>query len=131
MSAVVPSCCAFAVANSRASPVSPAVPMDKITRQIAAELRVADPQVRAAVDLLDGGATVPFIARYRKEATGGLDDIQLRELQQRLGYLRELEDRRAAILASVQEQRKLTQELRAAPEAAPTKQSLEDLYLPY
>ncbi|MFL6691820.1 MAG: Tex-like N-terminal domain-containing protein, partial [Ramlibacter sp.] len=70
--------------------------MDKITRQIAAELRVADAQVRAAVDLLDGGATVPFIARYRKEATGGLDDIQLRALQERLGYLRELEDRREA-----------------------------------
>jgi uncharacterized protein len=81
--------------------------------------------------LLDGGATVPFIARYRKEATGGLDDIQLRELEYRLGYLRELEERRAAILKSIDEQGKLTPELRAAIEAAPTKQELEDLYLPY
>src|SRR5690349_24257054 len=105
--------------------------MQKILRQIAAELRAQGGQVRAAVDLLDGGATVPFIARYRKEATGGLDDIQLRELQFRLGYLRELEDRRAAVLKSIDEQGKLTPELRAAVEAAPTKQELEDLYLPY
>ena len=87
--------------------------MDKITRQIAAELRVNETQVRTAVDLLDGGATVPFIARYRKEATGGLDDIQLRELQERLGYLRELEERREAVIRSVQEQGKLTPELQA------------------
>ncbi|MBK0393385.1 Tex family protein [Ramlibacter algicola] len=105
--------------------------MDKITRQIAAELRVADAQVQAAVDLLDGGATVPFIARYRKEATGGLDDTQLRTLQERLGYIRELEERRAAVIRSVEEQGKLTPELRAAFEGAPTKQELEDLYLPY
>lgn len=105
--------------------------MDKITRQIAAELRVADAQVRTAVDLLDGGATVPFIARYRKEATGGLDDTQLRTLQERLGYLRELEERRAAVIRSVDDQGKLTPELRAAFDAAPTKQELEDLYLPY
>jgi uncharacterized protein len=105
--------------------------MQKILRQIAAELRVREDQVRAAVDLLDGGATVPFVARYRKEATGGLDDAQLRELETRLQYLRELEDRREAILKSIDEQGKLTPELRAAIEAAPTKQELEDLYLPY
>jgi uncharacterized protein len=105
--------------------------MQKIYRQIAAELRVRDEQVRAAVDLLDSGATVPFVARYRKEATGGLDDAQLRELESRLQYLRELEDRREAILKSIEEQGKLTNELRAAIEAAPTKQELEDLYLPY
>jgi len=105
--------------------------MKKIIRQIAAEIRVRDEQVQAAVDLLDGGATVPFVARYRKEATGGLDDVQLRELEHRLGYLRELEDRREAVLKSIDEQGKLTPELRAAIEAAPTKQELEDLYLPY
>jgi protein Tex len=105
--------------------------MQKILRQIAAELRVRDDQVRAAVELLDGGASVPFIARYRKEATGGLDDIQLRELEARLGYLRELEERREAVLKSIEEQGKLTPELRSAIEAAATKQDLEDLYLPY
>ena len=99
--------------------------------QIAAELKVRPAQVNAAVDLLDGGATVPFIARYRKEATDGLDDIQLRELEARLSYLRELEDRRAAVLKSIDEQGKLTPQLRALIEAAPTKQELEDLYLPY
>jgi protein Tex len=105
--------------------------MQKIIAQIAQELGVQTRQVDAAVTLLDGGATVPFVARYRKEVTGGLDDIQLRELEQRLGYLRELEDRRAAVLKSIDEQGKLTPELRAAIEAAPTKQELEDLYLPY
>ena len=105
--------------------------MKKIIRQIAAEISVHEHQVQAAVELLDGGATVPFVARYRKEATGGLDDIQLRELEYRLGYLRELEERRAAVLKSIDEQGKLTPELRAAVEAAPTKQELEDLYLPY
>ncbi len=99
--------------------------------QIAAELKVRPAQVNAAVGLLDGGATVPFIARYRKEATDGLDDTQLRELESRLGYLRELEERRAAVLKSIEEQGKLTPELRAAIEAVPTKQELEDLYLPY
>ncbi|HEY0821545.1 MAG TPA: Tex family protein, partial [Rhizobacter sp.] len=83
------------------------------------------------MELLDGGATVPFVARYRKEATGGLDDTQLRELDSRLGYLRELEERREAVLKSIEEQGKLSPELRAAIEAAPTKQELEDLYLPY
>ena len=105
--------------------------MQTIISQIAAEIRVSPQQVQAAVTLLDGGATVPFIARYRKEATGGLDDVQLRELEYRLGYLRELAERRAAILKSIDEQGKLTPELRAAIEAAPTKQELEDLYLPY
>lgn len=105
--------------------------MQKILRQIAAELRVNEAQVRAAVELLDGGASVPFIARYRKEATGGLDDVHLRELDARLAYLRELEERREAVFKSIEEQGKLSPELRAAIEAAPTKQELEDLYLPY
>ena len=105
--------------------------MQKIIRQIAAELKVQVHQVQAAVDLIDGGATVPFIARYRKEATGGLDDIQLRELEFRLSYLRELEDRRSTVLKSIEEQGKLSPELRLAIEAAATKQDLEDLYLPY
>jgi uncharacterized protein len=105
--------------------------LDKILLQLAAELKVRPAQVNAAVELLDGGATVPFIARYRKEATDGLDDTQLRDLESRLGYLRELEERRAAVLKSIEEQGKLTPELRAAVEAAPTKQELEDLYLPY
>jgi len=105
--------------------------LNKILLQIAAELKVRPAQVNAAVELLDGGATVPFISRYRKEATDGLDDTQLRELETRLAYLRELEDRRAAVLKSVEEQGKLTPELRAAIEAAPTKQELEDLYLPF
>ncbi|PND40329.1 RNA-binding transcriptional accessory protein [Paucibacter aquatile] len=105
--------------------------MDKILLQIAAELSVRPAQINAAVELLDGGATVPFIARYRKEVTDGLDDSQLREIEARLAYLRELEDRRAAVLKSIEEQGKLTPELRAAILAAPTKQELEDLYLPY
>ena len=105
--------------------------MNKILLQIAAELKVRPAQVNAAVELLDGGATVPFIARYRKEVTGELDDIQLRELEARLAYLRELEERRTAVLKSIGEQGKLTPELRAAIEAAATKQDLEDLYLPY
>ncbi len=102
-----------------------------IESRIAAEIGVQPRQVIAAVELLDGGATVPFVARYRKEATGGLDDTQLRTLEERLGYLRELEDRRAAVIANVEEQGKLTSVLRAEFEAAETKQRLEDLYLPY
>jgi protein Tex len=105
--------------------------MQKIIAQIAQEIRVQPQQVQAAVELLDGGATVPFVARYRKEATGGLDDVQLRELEYRLGYLRELEDRRTTVLKSIDEQGKLTDTLRAAIAAAPTKQELEDLYLPF
>jgi len=105
--------------------------MQKITRQLADEIKISEAQVRSAVELLDGGATVPFIARYRKEVTGGLDDIQLRELEARLSYLRELADRRAAVIKSIQEQGKLTPDLLAAIEAAPTKQELEDIYLPF
>ena len=105
--------------------------MNKIVLQIAAELKARPAQIATAVELLDAGATVPFIARYRKEATEGLDDVQLRELESRLAYLRELEDRRAAVLESIEEQGKLTPALRAAIVAAPTKQELEDLYLPY
>ena len=105
--------------------------MQKILAQLAAEIRIRPDQVKTAVDLLDGGATVPFIARYRKEVTGGLDDIQLRELESRLSYLRELEDRRAAVIKSITEQGKMTPELLAAIDAAPTKQELEDLYLPF
>jgi uncharacterized protein len=102
-----------------------------VIARIATELGVREGQVAAAVELLDGGATVPFIARYRKEVTGTLDDAQLRTLEERLTYLRELEDRRAAILASIAEQGKLTDDLKAQIEAADTKARLEDLYLPY
>jgi protein Tex len=103
----------------------------KIVQVIAKELRAGPQQVAAAVGLLDEGATVPFIARYRKEVTGDLDDTQLRNLEERLLYLRELEERRAVILASIEEQGKLTDELRNTVEAAATKQALEDIYLPY
>jgi uncharacterized protein len=102
-----------------------------IHRQIAQELGVRDQQVEATVELLDGGATVPFVARYRKEVTGGLDDAQLRTLQERLTYLRELEDRRTAILNSIREQGKLDSALEAAIMAADSKGRLEDIYLPY
>ena len=105
--------------------------LDKLIPQIAAEIGARPAQVQVAVELLDSGATVPFIARYRKEATGGLDDIQLRELETRLGYLRELAERREAVLRAIDEQGKLAPELRAAIQAAPTKQDLEDLYLPF
>ncbi|WP_295880722.1 Tex family protein [uncultured Thiohalocapsa sp.] len=105
--------------------------MPSIVQVISEELSVRAAQVEAAVGLLDGGATVPFIARYRKEATGGLDDAQLRLLEQRLGYLRELEDRRATVLKSLEEQGKLSDTLREAVQAADSKQRLEDLYLPY
>jgi protein Tex len=103
----------------------------KIVQIIANELSVGPQQVAAAVALLDEGATVPFIARYRKEVTGNLDDTQLRNLEERLLYLRELEERRAVILGSIEDQGKLTDELRGAVEAAATKQTLEDIYLPY
>jgi uncharacterized protein len=102
-----------------------------IAQRIADELSIRTGQVEAVVGLLDEGATVPFIARYRKEATGGLDDTQLRNLVERLVYLRELEERRAAVLKSIQEQGKLSAELKAALLAADTKTRLEDLYLPY
>jgi uncharacterized protein len=102
-----------------------------IASTIAAEIGAQPAQARAAIELLDGGATVPFIARYRKEVTGGLDDTQLRNLETRLVYLRELEERRATILASIAEQGKLDDALRAQIEGADNKARLEDLYLPY
>lgn len=105
--------------------------MDSINKRIAAELGVLPQQVAAAVALLDEGSTVPFIARYRKEVTGSLDDTQLRHLEERLRYLRELDERRAAILASIEEQGKLTPELTREINEADTKTRLEDLYLPY
>ena len=105
--------------------------MDKILQQITAELKVQPQQVKAAVELLDGGATVPFIARYRKEVTGALDDSQLRTLEDRLRYLREMEDRRDAIISSIEEQGKMTPALNNEILAAETKTRLEDLYLPY
>src|ERR1700733_9036477 len=105
--------------------------MLSIEQRIAQDIAAKTEQVQAAVDLLDGGATVPFIARYRKEATGGLDDIQLRLLEERLRYLRELEDRRSAIVASIEEQGKMTPVLLDAIMHAEDKTRLEDLYLPY
>ena len=105
--------------------------MQKIIAQIAQEIRVRPQQVEAAVQLLDGGATVPFIARYRKEVTDGLDDIQLRELEARLSYLRELRDRKEAVMKAIDEQGKLTPVLMAAIANAATKQEVEDIYLPY
>src|SRR6202453_792194 len=102
-----------------------------INRQIAEELGVREQQVEATVALLDGGATVPFVARYRKEITGGLDDAQLRTLEERLNYLRELEERRTAILNSVREQGKLDAALEAAILTADSKGRLEDIYLPF
>jgi uncharacterized protein len=102
-----------------------------LIQTLARELAVQQRQIEAAVTLMDDGATVPFIARYRKEATGGLDDTQLRLLEERLTYLRELDERRGVILASIREQGQLTTELEAALLAADTKTRLEDLYLPY
>ncbi|MEV7132494.1 Tex family protein [Arthrobacter sp. NPDC093128] len=104
---------------------------EQIAAQIAGELGVKAWQVKAAVDLLDGGSTVPFIARYRKEATGTLDDTQLRELEERLRYIRELEDRRRTVLEAIASQGKLTPELQAAVVDADTKSRLEDIYLPF
>ncbi|MDV3125005.1 RNA-binding transcriptional accessory protein [Mycobacterium sp. 21AC1] len=105
--------------------------MKPVTVRLAEELDVRESQVIAAVGLLDEGSTVPFIARYRKEVTGSLDDGQLRTLEERLGYLRELDQRRTAVLASIEEQGKLTEELKAALMAAETKSRVEDIYLPY
>lgn len=104
---------------------------NRIVLTLSNEIHATENQVQAAVNLLDGGATVPFIARYRKEVTGGLDDSQLRLLQERLGYLREMEDRRATVMESIAAQGKLTQELKEALLQAETKQRIEDLYLPY
>ena len=105
--------------------------MANINRQIAEELGVREQQIQATVELLDGGATVPFVARYRKEVTGGLDDAQLRTLEERLTYLRELEERRVAVLNSIREQGKLDAALEAAILAADSKGRLEDIYLPF
>lgn len=104
---------------------------NSIYRRIADELNVREQQVQAAVELLDGGATVPFVARYRKEATGALDDAQLRTLEERLTYLREMEERRTVILNSIREQGKLDDALEAAIMAADSKGRLEDIYLPF
>jgi protein Tex len=111
--------------------VSRSSTVKSLTAHLAEELAVEEVQVAAAVRLLDEGATVPFIARYRKEVTGSLDDGQLRTLEERLRYLRELDARRTAVLASIEEQGKLTDELRAALMAADTKSRVEDIYLPY
>ena len=105
--------------------------LERILPRLADETGAHTEQIAAAVELLDSGATVPFIARYRKEATGGLDDMQLRQLEERLRYHRELESRRATVIASIDEQGKLTDELRKSIEAADTKTRLEDLYRPY
>ena len=105
--------------------------MISIAQRIADEINAKESQVSASIALLDEGATVPFIARYRKEVTGGLDDGQLRLLEERLRYLRELEDRRSSILKSIDEQGKLSDELAKAIQLAETKTRLEDLYLPY
>jgi uncharacterized protein len=104
---------------------------DRILRTIASEIRARTEQVKVAIDLIDEGATVPFVARYRKEATGGLDDTQLRQLEERLVYLRELEARRATILDGIRSQGKLTEDLEAKIVRATTKTELEDIYLPF
>lgn len=119
------------MAFGRVLHVTASATVKPVNARIAEELGVGAAQVAAAVRLLDEGATVPFIARYRKEVTGSLDDGQLRTLEERLGYLRELDDRRAAVLASIEEQGKLTDELRAALMSADTKARVEDIYLPY
>lgn len=111
--------------------MTPKASIKTVNARLAEELAITDAQVAAAVRLLDDGATVPFIARYRKEVTGSLDDGQLRHLEERLRYLRELDERRAAVLASIKEQGKLTDELRGALIAADTKARVEDIYLPY
>ena len=110
--------------------MTPSPTVKSVNARLAEELAVAEAQVAAAVRLLDEGATVPFIARYRKEVTGSLDDGQLRTLEERLRYLRELDERRAAVLASIEEQGKLTDELRTALLTADTKSRVEDIYLP-
>ncbi len=117
--------------DERGSNVSMVDAASRIASQIAAEIGCRPNQVEATVALLDEGATVPFVARYRKEATGGLDDTQLRKLEERLGYLRELESRRAAVLSSISGQGKLTDDLAARLASATTKAEIEDLYAPY
>ena len=105
--------------------------LQSVEQKIAEELDVREGQVKAAVDLLDSGSTVPFIARYRKEVTGMLDDAQLRTLEERLRYLRELNERRTAVLESIRSQGKLDEALEAQILAADTKSRLEDIYLPF
>lgn len=122
---------AVPAASPDLKPVDPDQLNARIYAQIAEELGVKPWQVKAAVELLDGGSTVPFIARYRKEVTGTLDDAQLRDLEERLRYLRELEDRRRSVLESIAQQGKLTAELEASIKAAGTKARLEDIYLPF
>src|SRR5207248_2400555 len=123
--------CSIAVHRSQFSSAGGERVVTTIHRQIAETLGVREQQVEAAVALLDGGATVPFIARYRKEVTGALDDAQLRTLEERLTYLRELEARRTAILDSIREQGKLDAALEASILAADSKGRLEDVYLPF
>src|SRR5260370_37461094 len=118
-----------AVGDSPTAAASERSRVANINRQIAEELGVREQQVEATVALLDGGATVPFVARYRKEITGALDDAQLRTLEERLNYLRELEERRIGILNSVREQGKVDAGLEAAILAADSKGRLEDIYL--
>lgn len=121
-----------AVANDSKNPyANPQAAARRVLQALSAELQLPAPQIQAAIDLLDGGATVPFIARYRKEATGGMSDAHLRTLEERLIYLRELEERRATVLQSIAEQGKLTPELHAAIAAATQKQQIEDLYMPF
>ena len=108
-----------------------AAPLERIPSMVAAELGLPAGAVSAVADLLDAGNTVPFISRYRKEATGGLDDLQVESIREKLDYRRELEQRRATVLESIDGQGKLTPELKKAIEAADTKTALEDLYLPY
>src|SRR5260221_1108251 len=120
-----------AAGDSPAATVQERVCVANINRQIAEELGVREQQINATVELLDGGATVPFVARYRKEVTGGLDDTQLRQLEERLAYLRDLEARRDSVLASIHSQGKLTDEIAAKIAKAVTKAELEDIYLPF
>ena len=105
--------------------------MQNLSTRLAQEVSASQPQIEAAVRLMDEGATVPFIARYRKEATGGLDDGQLRTLHERLNYLRELDERRTSILKNIGEQGQLTTKLKQQIEQADSKVRLEDLYLPF
>jgi len=119
------------VSSPEIAPEVPSTPIASVPSRIAAELGVLEWQVIAAIEMLDGGATVPFIARYRKEATGTLDDAQLRDLEERLTYLRELDDRRAAVVEAIRSQGKLTVELEKLLTAADSKARLEDIYLPF
>src|SRR5690349_6083115 len=105
--------------------------LEWLAEKIAKELRLRPGQVASALSLFDEGSTIPFVARYRKEATGGLDEVELRTIDERSQYLEELEERRAAVLKSIEDQGSLTDDLRSRISAVDTKQALEDLYLPY